>query len=90
MISHGCGIISVPVEHQHEFTRLLINFYETNNSDEIVPFIYNICIDGMDFRKQEQFVKEQSEKSPFRRTPHFKRNDLKFNNEKNFSEKKTR
>lgn len=73
MIANGCGIISVPIEQQHEFTKLLIEYYETNDMSKIQPFIYNECIDGMDFRKQEQFIAEQSESDRFKQRPHFKR-----------------
>ena len=30
MIANGAGIIAIPIEHQREFTGLLIEFYETN------------------------------------------------------------
>ena len=75
LISNGCGIISVPIEKQHEFTKLLINFYETNEYDRIIPFIYNECIDGMDFRKQEQFINKHSNDYRFKQTPHFNKHN---------------
>ena len=46
MIENGVGIISIPVEDQREFMNLLIDFYETNNSDTIKEFVYERCIDG--------------------------------------------
>ena len=49
MISYGCGIISIPIDKQNEFYKLLIDFYETNNKDKIAKFIYDFEIDGMDF-----------------------------------------
>lgn len=49
MISNGKGIISILVEHKEEFKRLLIEFYETNNNSKIKEFIYNCCIDGINF-----------------------------------------
>ncbi len=49
MISNGEGIISVPIEHQRDFTSLLIKYYETGNEDEIKEFIYENCIDGIEF-----------------------------------------
>ena len=48
MIEGGAGIISVPVDKQHEFTERLIDFYESNDSSEMAIFIYNNCIDGYD------------------------------------------
>lgn len=47
MISNGVGIISVPIELQREFSKLLVNFYETNDMTKIKSFIYNSCIDGI-------------------------------------------
>jgi prophage maintenance system killer protein len=51
MISNGAGIISVPLEHQKEFRKLLIKFYESNHMGKIKEFIYTECIDGMYFEK---------------------------------------
>lgn len=53
MIMNGCGIISVPIEYQPEFRRLLTEFYETDNSDFLKRFVYDNCIDGLDLRLQE-------------------------------------
>ncbi len=49
MIANGAGIITIPIEHQREFTGLLIEFYETNKLDKITNFIYDKCIDGIAF-----------------------------------------
>lgn len=53
MIANGCGIISIPIEHQPEFTRMLVEFYESGNMDEIKDFVYENGIDGIDFRQNE-------------------------------------
>lgn len=53
MIANGCGIISIPIEHQPEFTRMLVNFYESGNMDEVKGFVYQNGIDGIDFRQNE-------------------------------------
>lgn len=53
MIANGCGIISIPIEHQPEFTRMLVDFYESGNMDEIKDFVYENGIDGIDFRQNE-------------------------------------
>lgn len=52
MIKNGCGVISVPIEHQVRFKTLLIEFYETNNIQDLKTFVYDHCIDGMDFSAQ--------------------------------------
>ena len=49
MIENGCGIISIPINKQPEFYKLLIKYYETNNNEEIKKYIYDYCIDGMKF-----------------------------------------
>ncbi len=49
MIMNGCGIISVPIEKQRDFTKLLVEFYETGNGDVISDFVYSECIDGINF-----------------------------------------
>lgn len=47
MIENGCGIISISIEYQSEFYKLLIKYYETNNQDEITKFLYENAIDGI-------------------------------------------
>ena len=54
MIANGCGIISVPIEDQPEFTKLLVEYYESGNMETIKNFAYNRCIDGIDFRQNEK------------------------------------
>jgi len=49
MIANGAGIITIPIEHQREFTALLIEFYETNKVNIIMNFVYDKCIDGIAF-----------------------------------------
>ena len=58
MIMNGCGIISVPIEHQLRFTELLVKFYETNEPEELARFVYNNCIDGLDLREQEKSAQQ--------------------------------
>jgi len=49
MIANGAGIISIPVEIIHEFTPMLVKFYETGEDSEIKEFVYDNCIDGLNF-----------------------------------------
>jgi len=46
LIKGGNGVIAVPTEHQEEFKRLLVQYYETNDWDSILQFTYNNCLDG--------------------------------------------
>jgi prophage maintenance system killer protein len=50
MIQNGVGIISVPIEHQEKFREMLIRYYETDNMQELKEFLYENCIDGMNFK----------------------------------------
>lgn len=47
MIENGCGIISIPVNLHKDFFIKLIDYYETNDSENISEFIYNECITGV-------------------------------------------
>lgn len=53
MIANGCGVISVPIELQPEFTKLLVEFYESGDMETLKQFVYDNCIDGIDFRQNE-------------------------------------
>lgn len=60
MIRNGCGIISVPIEYQPEFTKLLVEFYETNEMSILKQFVYDVCIDGIDLEAQRKYVESQN------------------------------
>lgn len=49
MISSGCGVISVPIEQQRDFTTMLVQFYESNDMEPLKAFVYGCCIDGIAF-----------------------------------------
>ncbi|MCL2088429.1 MAG: Fic family protein [Oscillospiraceae bacterium] len=49
LISHGCGVVSVPIENILDFSRLLVEYYEIGDAEKIKSYIYNQCIDGVDF-----------------------------------------
>ena len=48
MIQNGKGIISVSEDNILEFNRLLTDYYNTGNDEELILFIYNNCIYGID------------------------------------------
>lgn len=48
-VDRAPGIISVPIELQPVFIGLLIQFYESNGIMEIKQFLYENCIDGIEF-----------------------------------------
>ena len=49
MISNGVGIISVPIEHQQQFTLMLLEYYEMGDMSAIKQFVFEHCIDGINF-----------------------------------------
>ena len=49
MIANGQGIISVPEALIRDFTRQLVDFYESGDKQIIAQFVYDNCIDGMAF-----------------------------------------
>lgn len=51
MIQHGKGIISIPIENQQEFFKLLVDYYETNDMQEIKQFVYDNAITGITLNK---------------------------------------
>ena len=51
MIQSGAGIIKVPDDKLEEFNTLLSEFYTTNDNKVIKEFIFNNCIDGINFYK---------------------------------------
>lgn len=65
MISHGCGIISIPIEKQRDFTMLLIKYYESGSMTEIKDYLYDNCIDGIDFPKMGYSEKESTQGQTF-------------------------
>lgn len=49
LISHGAGVLSIPISFQREFKTLLLKYYETGEADTLKQFLYDNCIDGMNF-----------------------------------------
>ncbi len=49
MIDNGCGIITIAKENQAMFFEKLIKFYESNELEELKQWIYEHCIDGIQF-----------------------------------------
>ncbi|MDR1554687.1 MAG: Fic family protein [Campylobacteraceae bacterium] len=52
MIKNGCGVITVSPENLNDFSLLLSDYYTTGSSEKIKRFIYENCIDGVDFPKK--------------------------------------
>lgn len=59
MMQNGCGIISIPNEYLEEFNEILCDYYTNDTLEKAMRFVYDKCIDGIDFRPQEQPKKEK-------------------------------
>lgn len=51
LISNGCGIVTIEEENIREFNILLTEYYNTNNKNKIIKFLYDKCIFGMEFNQ---------------------------------------
>ena len=47
LIENGCGIVAVPVELDGTFKQMLVNYYESNDANEMKLFLYEKCVDGL-------------------------------------------
>lgn len=47
LIEYGKGIFSVPVELDGKFKTMLVNYYETNNMEQLKNWCYENCIEGI-------------------------------------------
>ena len=48
LIQNGKGILMVQDKNLKEFSQLLTQYYDTNQSEKIEEFLYNHCIFGID------------------------------------------
>lgn len=48
LIQNGCGIITIKEENINEFNKLLTTYYNTNQKDQLLTFLYNNCIFGLE------------------------------------------
>lgn len=58
MMENGCGIISVPNEKLQDFNDMLCDYYTNDTLDKAKQFVYDYCIDGIDFSKQKDIEPE--------------------------------
>jgi len=49
MIDNGCGIITIDQDNQKTFYELLIKYYESKDMTFLKQWIYDKCIDGIEF-----------------------------------------
>lgn len=49
MIENGKGIISIPIEEDEHFGEELTKYYETNDMTSLKQFIYENCVEGIEY-----------------------------------------
>ncbi len=54
LIQNGKGLIHIPVEQQIEFLNMLVDYYESNQSEEIKKFLFEFSIEGIEKNKVQQ------------------------------------
>ena len=47
LIENGVGIFNVPVKLDGTFKQMLVDYYESNDSDELSEWIWKYCLDGI-------------------------------------------
>ena len=62
MIKNGAGIVTIPIEIQSQFTKMLITFYESGDMKQIKNFLYEKCIDGIAFQREKDKVNSKPHK----------------------------
>ncbi len=50
MCDNGCGIITISQDLQAAFYEKLIKFYESGDNTDLKSWIYNNCIDGLEYK----------------------------------------
>ena len=60
LIEDGAGILAIPTIYKEKFDELLVKFYETNNSEELIEFLDETSLDGftlpdLDLEKEQDY-----------------------------------
>ena len=53
LIENGKGLFNVPVEKDGIFKQMLVNYYESENMDQLLEFCRNECMDGVNEIKSQ-------------------------------------
>lgn len=62
MVRSGCGVLSVPIELDGIFKTKLVQYYESDDNTELKQFIYDNCIDGVDFQQNQETIMEDDDR----------------------------
>lgn len=66
MIENGCGILSVPVDLIEDFNTVLSDYYSNDTFFEAKQFVYDFCIDGIEFEHDPPQERKNGEEEPER------------------------
>lgn len=55
MIQAGVGVLIIEEKYLRRFNKLMIDYYETADKSKIKPFLYNNCINGIDYKNSRPF-----------------------------------
>lgn len=67
LITNGAGLINVKVEDINEFTTKLLKFYETNQKQELIKFLFEKCVNGIEIKKpsDDEIIEQQNNTKMF-------------------------
>lgn len=77
MIENGCGVINVPIEQIDSFNTVLTDYYTNDTLDNVVHFIYDNCIDGIDF--EDRNIENKAEISDRQDNPYIPNEPRAYN-----------
>lgn len=63
LIQNGAGLINIDVENIEEFKTKLLKYYETNEKDEMIEFLFEKCIDGIEIKPPSQDEIDEQKKN---------------------------
>ena len=61
MVKNGKGIITISIDIKDLFGEKLTEYYETNNMENLKQFVYENCIDGIDFSEKNDQKSEEEQ-----------------------------
>lgn len=59
LLSNDIGVLSIPARHKVEYNKLMLDFYETLEADEVIKFILDKCItffDEFNYKKYNELT----------------------------------
>lgn len=60
LIQNGVGLMQVEVENNLEFKNKLIQYYETNNIEDFIQYVFSTCLYGEIHEKEREILNKRS------------------------------